>query len=209
MDDISINPDGPIINKACTSQTQKWGRGKAVGNNPKALEECDYDKKLKNGKKLEMDRYLKTDPRPEHLRKTSQDSVNLFFKSLKKHENKKLEYPNGPMWLHTLNKNETSPDVEMNTPAPEEPVMFWPNEYLPEWVFQKVFDILCSKKDLLRYKTYDLSEQELKFYKSKVLVDMFKAYYICKQTINQSQSEVWFEERKPRITASKAHQILR
>ena len=92
---------------------------------------------------------------------------------------------------------------------PEEPVMFWPHEYLPEWVFEKVFDISCPKKDLLRYKAYELSEQELEYYKTKVMVDMFEAYYICKQTINQSQSEVWFEERKPRITASKAHQILR
>ena len=65
IEDLATNPEGPIIYKASTSTTQKWGHGKAVGRNPKALEETDY------GKKIKMD--LMSDPRPVELRKTSED----------------------------------------------------------------------------------------------------------------------------------------
>ena len=97
IEDLATNPEGPIIYKASTSTTQKWGHGKAVGKNPKALEETDY------GKKIKMD--LLSDPRPVELRKTSEEEVENFFANLKPHENSKLKHPNGPMWLQTLNKN--------------------------------------------------------------------------------------------------------
>ena len=63
--------------------------------------------------------------------------------------------------------------------------------------------------DLLRFKAYKLTDEEETFYKSKVIVDMFQAYDICKKTITHSKSEFWFQQRKIRITASKAHSILR
>ena len=54
IDDIATNPDGPIINKACTSEEQKWGKGKVKNKNPKALEDCDYGKLVagKSGAKI-------------------------------------------------------------------------------------------------------------------------------------------------------------
>ena len=55
------------------------------------------------------------DPRPVELRKTSEDEIETFIANLKPHQNEKIKHPNGPMWLHTLNKN---PD--MVTPAPVE-----------------------------------------------------------------------------------------
>ena len=97
IEDLATNPEGPIINQASTSQPQKWGHGKAVGRNPKALEETDY------GKKIKMD--LMSDPRPVELRKTSEEEVENFVSSLKPQQNEKIKHPNGPMWLQTLNKN--------------------------------------------------------------------------------------------------------
>ena len=81
--------------------------------------------------------------------------------------------------------------------------------YLPYWIFDKIFDITVPRNELLRFKAYKLTDEEETFYKSKVIVDMFQAYDICKRTITQSKSEFWFEQRKIRITASKAHSILR
>ena len=81
--------------------------------------------------------------------------------------------------------------------------------YLPYWIFEKIFDITVPRNELLRYKNYELSEEEELFYKSNVFVDMFQAYDICKKTITQSKSDFWFQQRKIRITASKAHSILR
>ena len=55
-----------------------------------------------------------SDPRPVELRKTSEKEVENFVSNLKPQQNDKIKYPNGPMWLHTLNKN---PD--MVTPPAE------------------------------------------------------------------------------------------
>ena len=54
IDDMATNPDGPIISKACTSENQKWGKGKVKNKNPKALEDTDYGKLApsKSGKKI-------------------------------------------------------------------------------------------------------------------------------------------------------------
>ena len=81
--------------------------------------------------------------------------------------------------------------------------------YLPYWIFEKIFEKNISRNDLLRFKAFKLSDEEEAFYKSKVVVDMFQAYDICKKTITQSKSDFWFQQRKIRITASKAHLILR
>ena len=207
IDDIVINPDGPIISKACTSELQKWGKGKAKANNPKPLEDGDYGKKLKFGKKVEMNKYMKIDPRPPELRHTSQKEVEKFFDNLKTLKNNDLNHPNGPMWLHTLNKNTELPE------SPKEKEIKSPNpstEYLPYWVFEKIFDHECPRNDLVRYKKYDLSAEELEFYKKNVLLlTIFNSFDLCKETMGQLTSQYWFDQRKIRITASKAHKIFR
>ena len=70
-------------------------------------------------------------------------------------------------------------------------------------------DKTVPRNELLRYKAYTLTDEEERFYKSNVIVDMFQAFDICKKTITQSKSDFWFQQRKIRITASKAHSILR
>ena len=55
-----------------------------------------------------MDKYMKIDPRPPAYRNTSQQEVNNFLDNLKTIKDNSLDYPNGPMFIHTLNINDTS-----------------------------------------------------------------------------------------------------
>ena len=81
---------------------------------------------------------------------------------------------------------------------------------MPFWIFQEIFEKTCTKEQLLRFKSYELTPEELLFYKSKVVINSeFCGFDLCKATQQQLKSQIWFEERKLRITASKAHQILK
>ena len=162
IEDLKRNPAGPIIYKASTSELQKWGTGKAIGKNPKAVEETDY------GRKLKMDKYF-VDPRPAQFRNVSDNAVKHFVTSLETQQNKKLNYPNGPMWIHTLNKNTNTSSQEPSTSLVNESAELSMNLYLPYWVFEKVFDITYPKDQLLRYKKFNLTEAELEFYKGNVI----------------------------------------
>ena len=156
IEDLKRNPEGPIIYEVGTSETQKWGTGKAIGKDPKALEETDY------GRKLKMDKYF-VDPRPEQFRNVSDKAVEHFVTSLKTKQNKKLDHPNGPMWIHTLNENTNTPE-HIDSPAEISTHL-----YLPYWIFEKVFDKQCPRDQLLRYKAYNLTNEELEFYKANVI----------------------------------------
>ena len=57
---------------------------------------------------LEMDKYMKIDPRPPAYRHTSRQEVNNFLDNLKNIKDNTLDYPNGPMFIHTLNTNDVS-----------------------------------------------------------------------------------------------------
>ena len=114
-----------------------------------------------------MDRYF-VDPRPAQFRNVSDNAVKQFVTSLKTQQNKKLNYPNGPMWIHTLNENTNSPTQDSSL-LNESPGEMSINLHLPNWIFEKVFDIQCPRDQLLRYKAYNLTEEELEFYKAKVI----------------------------------------
>ena len=67
---------------------------------------------------------------------TTQEEVEKFVNNLKTLKNDKLNYPNGPMWIHTLNKNEQSSDSTVETASPE--LTTEPEHSLPYWIFEKV-----------------------------------------------------------------------
>lgn len=53
----------------------------------------------------------------------------------------------------------------------------------------------------------NISALENDFYDNHVLIDKTRATEICVKTLHQSKSDLWFTERKIRISASRAHSI--
>ena len=77
---------------------------------------------------------------------------------------------------------------------------------LPVWFKNKLFPAIFNPNfDSEPMKT--LTAVQRKYYIEHILVTSSKAEEICKQTINQSSSDIWKNERKYRITASRAHKI--
>jgi len=64
----------PRISLPSTSKQQYWGKGSKSARNPQPVQLADY------GKKHKPDTYIKIDPRPHHLRKTSDQELFDFVK---------------------------------------------------------------------------------------------------------------------------------
>lgn len=69
--------------------------------------------------------------------------------------------------------------------------------------------IFDKKNDYHRTEEFYLKIEESSFYEANVIVSAEAAKRICQMTLSQSSSSLWREERKHRVTASKAHQIAR
>ena len=65
----------PEMSIPTTSTTQYWGKGSKTKRDPKPVQFADYGKKRKN------DQYIKLDPRPAHLQKTSDQEIFDFVKA--------------------------------------------------------------------------------------------------------------------------------
>ena len=95
-------------------------------------------------------------------------------------------------------------------------------EGFQEWI-SEIFIIRESPYNYILPQTNQLNEAKLllkpilsllspelsQFYESNVSLTSEECLKICKETVKQSSSPRWFQERKKRITASKAHTILR
>ena len=64
----------PIMSVASTSKMQYWGKGSKIAKNPTKVQGADY------GKKFKPDMYIKFDPRPAHLRQTTDQELYDFVK---------------------------------------------------------------------------------------------------------------------------------
>jgi hypothetical protein len=75
----------PIISVPCTSRVQQWGRGLTSAKKPKRLQVADYSKSTFKGSA-----YLHFDPRPAHLRATSEVEIDAFIADLDKMSEKNM-----------------------------------------------------------------------------------------------------------------------
>ena len=64
----------PIMSVASTSKQQMWGKGSKIAKNPRKVQDADY------GKKFKPDLYINFDPRPAHLRHTTDQELFDFVK---------------------------------------------------------------------------------------------------------------------------------
>ncbi len=72
IEDVSIGRQ-PLIEFPSTSKAQQWGKGKTVGKKPKPLHVDDYQQHRPTNS------VILVDPRPQHLRHTTQEELNNFL----------------------------------------------------------------------------------------------------------------------------------
>ena len=92
-------------------------------------------------------------------------------------------------------------------------------QVIPEEIIAKIFEprTIChfmtshfiSGKLKLGKIDLALPQVEGNFYENNLKINIEEAKYLCKNTQKQGNSGAWFDGRKNRITASKAHTILR
>ena len=90
--------------------------------------------------------------------------------------------------------------------AAAEPEIVSVSAELPDWFKNKVFpDMFTPNFESEPMKKLNATERNK--YIEKIIVTSSQAAEICKNTCDQSSSEIWKQERKNRITASRAHKI--
>ncbi len=73
---------------------------------------------------------------------------------------------------------------------------------VPDWLLQALFP-----SEQVPIFGDNLQAEKIAFLKEKVIVSKENAIKLCQDTVSQSASSLWREERKIRITASRAHKI--
>jgi hypothetical protein len=76
---------------------------------------------------------------------------------------------------------------------------------LPNWFKNKTFVV----SELPDQCNVNLSDEAREFYESNVELTVEKSIKLCELTVTQSLSQLWRDQRKLRITGSKAHPIYR
>jgi len=86
-------------------------------------------------------------------------------------------------------------DEKVKKPAPT-----IPNEFIDKMFEENVDNSIQG---------YNLSEAEKSFYTENIILNKEQATKICNLTMAQSNTQLWYSSRAPRITASRAHKIWR
>jgi hypothetical protein len=79
----------------------------------------------------------------------------------------------------------------------------------PEWVKEKVFVATSDVPSECGNIFNSLSDENKDFFLQCLDLSAEKAFQLCNMTVKQSQSSMWRDERKSRLTASRAHRIFR
>jgi hypothetical protein len=174
IEDVSLDYI-PQMTKPCTSTKQKWDdlSGTHIPKNPQPVQEADY------GKKLKFDKYFAFDPRPPHLRKTTQEEINSFHIS---HQ----AMANPPF-------NSLDP---MNPPGT-------PNWLASFKIYYKEYDISDERKvqlcQLRKFFLANLEEDSATYHDDPLSTN--SGYHITGSE-DQAGSDLWFRARAVRVTAS-------
>ena len=145
-----------------TSVQQAWGKGQKTAKNPKPVQDADYGKKFKVGK------YINTDPRPIHLRHTTDQERFDFIKEIQA-SSAKLGYQSN--WDPTLKI--TYQDYNVTT--------------------QRKFELFQLRDQFIQCLKPNTNEATRKI----------GSGFHLDETLDQSESEDWFTQRKYRVTASR------
>ena len=161
IQDVSYGAS-PRMALGVTSTQQYWGKGQKTAKNPGPVQSADYGKKLKVGK------YIGIDPRPTHLRHTSDQERFDFIKDIQASSVKLGHQSN---WDPTLKI--TYEDYGL---SPERKYVLF--QLRDQFILNLALSV---NKEPNRIGTgIHLSN-----------------------TLNQSQNDEWFNQRKFRVTASK------
>ena len=145
-----------------TSTQQSWGKGQKTAKNPGPVQFADY------GKKFKVNKYIGIDPRPEHLRHTTEQERFDFIKDIQASSVKHGFQSN---WDPTLKITYENYDVTT----------------------QRKCELVQLRNQFLQYLKLS-TEVEARRIGSGIHLN---------DTLDQSQSENWFSQRKYRVTASK------
>ena len=176
------------LNKACTSVQQKWHKPRKHLNTSAFLSDVKTPKTSNRRPRTERSKRDILDPRPPHLRK-KKSLMDFNMTALSNITNGKaaaLLYAKFP--------------VREDLSSHHDPMIISHEEIVNTSVNDKVPAVLDIIQENLNLSYDDFIE--------KLTIKKDAQEYLAKETIDQVNSEVWFQQRKGRITASVMHGVL-
>ena len=156
---------------------------------------CKFKAPSQKGKSLypkgkTADEIFKNDPIPRLSFKTSEEEKDQIYSDLQE-----------------VGDTESMMSILLQKRAQgfpkEEALQVQESDVIPDWLLKALFPAEQEPS----IDSFALKPEENNFLREKIIVSREEAIQLCQKTVSQSISQIWREERKMRITASRAHKI--